>query len=57
MTCECLFCDQPAIARFTAPRLQPRFLICEAHLAAQLKWSEPYRRTPGRVLVEPITDR
>ncbi len=52
MKCECLFCQQPAIARFTAPRLKPRFLICEEHLESQLAWAEPYRRVPGQVRVE-----
>lgn len=51
-TCECLFCDEPAIARFTAPRLKPRFLICEQHLEEQLAWAAPYRSAPGRVVVE-----
>lgn len=55
MQCECLFCPNTAIARFTAPRLKPRFLICEADLEKQLAWAEPYRQTPGRVVVERLT--
>lgn len=55
MQCECLFCEAPATARFTAPRLKPRFLICEEHLEQQLAWAEPYRRTLGRVVVEPLS--
>jgi hypothetical protein len=54
MRCECLFCDDVAIARFTAPRLKPRFLICEQHLEENLAAAAPYRRTPGRVVVEPL---
>jgi hypothetical protein len=53
MKCECLFCDKNAVARFTAPRLKPGLLICEEHLDEQLTWAAPYRKTPGRVLVEP----
>jgi hypothetical protein len=55
MKCECLFCDALATARFTAPRLRPRFLICESHLQDQLAWAEPYRQTVGRVVVERLT--
>jgi hypothetical protein len=51
-TCECLFCDSPATARLTAPHLKPRFFICEAHLAEQLKWAAPYRNILGAVTVE-----
>lgn len=52
MKCECLFCDAPAVARLTAPRLKPRFLICEDDLTEQLAWASVYRATPGRVVVE-----
>jgi hypothetical protein len=55
MRCECLFCENEAVARFTAPRLKPRFLICEADLEKQLAWAEPYRRIPGQVRVERIS--
>lgn len=54
MHCECLFCDEPAVARFSAPLLKPRFLICEDHLEEQLASAAPYRRVPGRVVVEPL---
>lgn len=52
--CECLFCDKPATARFSAPLLKPRFLICDEHLESQLAWAAKYRRAPGRVIVERI---
>lgn len=52
MQCECLFCDRAAAARFTAPSLKPRLLICEEHLTEQLVWAAPHRRKPGRVQVE-----
>lgn len=54
MKCECLFCDEPAVARFTAPTLKPRHFVCEDHLAEQLAWAAPYRQKPGRVAVEPL---
>jgi hypothetical protein len=54
LKCECLFCDETAVAMFTAPRLKPRLLICEEHLAEQLEWSAPYRKVLGRVSVERI---
>jgi hypothetical protein len=50
--CECLFCDRPATARFTAPRHKPRFLICDEHLPEMLAWAAPFRRIPGAVAVE-----
>lgn len=53
--CECLFCFKLATARLTVPRLQPRFFICDEHLAETLAWAEPYRKTAGRVLVESVT--
>ncbi len=52
--CECLFCDNAAIARFTAPHLKPAFLICEEHLQVQMKWAAPYRKTVGLVSVDRI---
>ncbi len=57
MRCECLFCPNEAVARFTAPRLKPRFLICEADLERQLEWAAPYRRVPGMVVVEALNER
>lgn len=54
MKCECLFCQNEAIARFTAPSLKPRFLICEDHLERQLEWAKPYRRIPNQVVIERI---
>lgn len=54
MKCECLFCDKDAVARFTAPRLKPAFLICEECLEKQIAWAEPYRTQPGRVVVDRI---
>ena len=56
MKCECLFCPNEAVARFTAPRLKPRFLICEADLKRQLEWAAPYRRVVGQVCVEMLSD-
>jgi hypothetical protein len=52
--CEHLFCFKPATARITTPRHAPRQFICEGHLQKVLKWAEPYRRTPGRVVVERV---
>jgi hypothetical protein len=51
--CEHLFCFNAATARFTAPRHKPRVLLCEEHLSELLQWAEPFRATPGRVVVEP----
>ena len=52
MKCECLFCQDMSVARFTAPKLKPRFFICEAHLASQLAWAKLYRQQVGSVVVE-----
>lgn len=54
MKCECLFCDNDAAARFTAPRHKPQTLVCEMHLEEMLTWAAPYRKTLGRVTVEPV---
>lgn len=54
--CECLFCYKPATARLTAPRIKPRVFMCDTHLAETLVWAEPYRKMPGRVLIEPLAD-
>lgn len=67
MKCECLNdryepnqksirCLNEAVARFTAPRLKPRFFICQEHLDRQLAWAKPYRQQAGRVIVEPLKD-
>jgi hypothetical protein len=53
-TCECLFCQSPAIARFTVPHHKPRFLICETHLSDMLDWAARYRDIPGAVCVEQV---
>jgi hypothetical protein len=54
MRCECLFCFNRPVARLTAPRHKPRFLICAECLEEMLKWAEPYRRVPGAVVVEAL---
>lgn len=54
MKCEILFCQNDATSRFTAPRLKPRFSICQKCLDEQLVWAAPYRKTLGAVSVEAI---
>lgn len=54
MKCECLFCDNHAVARFRAPFLKRAFLICEDDLTRELARLEGKRFTPGSVVVEPL---
>lgn len=54
MKCEILFCHNDATARFTAPRLKPRFAICQKCLDEQLAWAKPYRKVVGSVRVEVV---
>jgi hypothetical protein len=52
--CECLFCDEVAVARVTVPHHKPQTLMCEADLGRQLEWAAPYRHVLGMVVVEPL---
>jgi hypothetical protein len=54
MKCEILFCQNDAVARFTAPMLKPRFAICQKCLDEQVAWSAPHRKTLGAVRIEAI---
>lgn len=54
MECERLFCHAKAVSRLTAPRIKSRCAFCAEHLDEMLQSSAPYRKQPGRIVVEQI---
>jgi hypothetical protein len=52
--CECLYCDGYAVARFTAPKVRARTLMCAQCLSEQLPHAAPYRDIAGAVVIELI---